>query len=597
MLMLMLLTSLGLAPEIREEAYAETSSSVMIGGPDSLKEGVNTENARLVHYGDRYWYVIGYDREGVAAGSGEITLLSKDSIKITPFDKNYNAVYSSSNLKNDIEAYASEKLSAGERSAIASRDLSAINARQQGDLKWWFENFRTVDEVLDNPVQGAMLWPLSAKEASAVNANIRKTGSEYWLRSLGAPEYQERYWYDWEDFDVVVIPAAMATVWADGSVDIQAEKENTTYWKGMRPALKLKKSNVMMVSDAVGGKKSAENGTLSDAGAITTKEVKLTLKDDAHKNFYVNPCDAEPGEGGSLTVNYVNASTGENEYISAVIKGADGSIKQYGRIAKVTSENGTATIKGLPTDDSGKISLPEGDKLYVFNEQYNGDEKTDLASNLTEIRLTGHDWVFDDIKWDSRTGKVEVSYHCSIDGNHFITIEKGKNTTERTEPTCEEPGKEYQVVSISAKDSLDGKEHKKSKYITDYTPALGHVYNRFFGFRWTGDASSGYTKAEAIFRCQRDSSHVTYVNAVVTSKVQKPTCTAIGRTLYEANLSADKSLDGKDHGEAKYAKAKPRLGHDWGETTYEWSADNSTVTATRVCKRDDTHVETETVGT
>ena len=220
MLLLMLLTSLGLAPEIREEAYAETSSSVMIGGPDSLKEGVNTENARLVHYGDRYWYVIGYDREGVAAGSGEITLLSKDSIKSTPFDKNYNAVYSSSNLKNDIEAYTNEKLSAGERSAIASRDLSAINARQQGDLKWWFENFRTVDEVLDNPVQGAMLWPLSAKEASAVNAGIRKTGTEYWLRTLGVPEYQERYWYGLEEYDLVVIPAAMATVWADGSVDI-----------------------------------------------------------------------------------------------------------------------------------------------------------------------------------------------------------------------------------------------------------------------------------------------------------------------------------------------------------------------------------------
>ena len=595
MLLLMLLTSLGLAPEIREEAYAETSSSVMIGGPDSLKEGVNTENARLVHYGDRYWYVIGYDREGVAAGSGEITLLSRDSIKSTPFDKNYNAVYSSSNLKNDIEAYTNEKLSAGERSAIASRDLSAINARQQGDLKWWFENFRTVDEVLDNPVQGAMLWPLSAKEASAVNAGIRKTGTEYWLRTLGVPEYQERYWYDWEDFDVVVIPAAMATVWADGSVDIQAEKENTTYWKGMRPALKLKKNDIVMVSDATGGKESAEDGTLSDAGAITTKEVKLTLKDDAHKNFYVNPCDVESGEEGSLTVKYSSASTGENEYISAVIKGADGSIKQYGRIAQATAGPGTATIRNLPTDDSGKISLPEGDKLYVFNEQYNGDEKTDFASDLTEIRLTGHDWEFYELRYDIRAEQAIAEYHCSVCKNiNEVEAEENRRTVAAT---CEEKNKEYRILNISADESPDGKAHSKSLLLREYGEPRGHDYKAFLGFRWTGDASAGYSNAEAIFGCTRDYSHVTYVNAVVTSKVQEPTCTAIGRTLYEANLSADKSPDGRDHGEAKYAKAKPRLGHDWGEPTYEWSDDNRTVTATRVCKRDESHVETETVET
>jgi len=37
--------------------------------------------------------------------------------------------------------------------------------------------------------------------------------------------------------------------------------------------------------------------------------------------------------------------------------------------------------------------------------------------------------------------------------------------------------------------------------------------------------------------------------------------------------------------------------HDWGETTYTWSSDYSTVTATRVCKRNSEHIETETVAT
>ncbi len=41
----------------------------------------------------------------------------------------------------------------------------------------------------------------------------------------------------------------------------------------------------------------------------------------------------------------------------------------------------------------------------------------------------------------------------------------------------------------------------------------------------------------------------------------------------------------------------PPVGHDFGEATYKWSDDFSSVTATRTCKRDKTHVETETVKT
>ncbi|MBQ1675380.1 MAG: S8 family serine peptidase [Oscillospiraceae bacterium] len=39
------------------------------------------------------------------------------------------------------------------------------------------------------------------------------------------------------------------------------------------------------------------------------------------------------------------------------------------------------------------------------------------------------------------------------------------------------------------------------------------------------------------------------------------------------------------------------IGHAWGTPTYEWAADNSTVTATVVCANDESHVITETVNT
>lgn len=37
--------------------------------------------------------------------------------------------------------------------------------------------------------------------------------------------------------------------------------------------------------------------------------------------------------------------------------------------------------------------------------------------------------------------------------------------------------------------------------------------------------------------------------------------------------------------------------HEWGDVSYTWAEDNSTCTATRVCKGDKSHVETETVDT
>ena len=39
----------------------------------------------------------------------------------------------------------------------------------------------------------------------------------------------------------------------------------------------------------------------------------------------------------------------------------------------------------------------------------------------------------------------------------------------------------------------------------------------------------------------------------------------------------------------------PALGHEWGEVSYTWSEDNTTVTAERICQHDTEHKETETV--
>ena len=118
-------------------------------------------------------------------------------------------------------------------------------------------------------------------------------------------------------------------------------------------------------------------------------------------------------------------------------------------------------------------------------------------------------------------------------------------------------------------------------------PATGHEWT-FVDFTWTGDDTNGYTAAVANYVCEHDSTHTKTETATVTSTTTPATCEAAGSTVYTATEG--------EHTDTKTVTI-PALGHAWGEPTYVWAADNSTVTATRVCANDSTHVETETVNT
>ena len=68
-----------------------------------------------------------------------------------------------------------------------------------------------------------------------------------------------------------------------------------------------------------------------------------------------------------------------------------------------------------------------------------------------------------------------------------------------------------------------------------------------------------------------------------------PTCTKPGKTEGSHCSVCGEVL--------KEQEVVPALGHDWSEPTYTWSKDYSTVTATRTCTHDQSHVETETANT
>lgn len=63
---------------------------------------------------------------------------------------------------------------------------------------------------------------------------------------------------------------------------------------------------------------------------------------------------------------------GANEYVSALIMDDTGAYTHYGRLAQVGASAGMATFT-LP-------ELAEGSKVYIFNEQYNGDDKPTMPA-------------------------------------------------------------------------------------------------------------------------------------------------------------------------------------------------------------------------
>ena len=345
-----------------EEVGAEGSASVQLG-TTALNKNVNTATAPTVYFGQNHdnnpaaWRVIGYDGSGVTSAQGDITLLAAGAMGVIPFvDIILYNDYAPSNLKTAIDALAA-KLTTEENAAVKKRALTSGSY-----------NGENTDCVAGGQVDNAVFWPLSTKEAIAVNNDLRALDpahpnwvtSSWWLRSPGSKTFY------------------VAIVSSDGSVQysgISIRKQNNHLT--VRPAFNLNLNSVLFTSAAVGGK---PNGGLTAVPEYSGNEWKLTLL-DSRRNFAVTEKTVSAAPDDTITLNYSGATTGANEYISAIIADNNGA-QYYGRVAQPTAESGTVEIK-IPSDIA-----PGNYTLKVFSEQYNGDYKTDYASNFTDIALT-----------------------------------------------------------------------------------------------------------------------------------------------------------------------------------------------------------------
>ena len=213
--------------------------------------------------------------------------------------------------------------------------------------------------ITGQEVKAQKLWAFSQEDSIYLYRNSCKYAAKWWTRSSN-----EVYGYgSW-------------TIHPDGR---SGSALNVDYDAAVRPAMELDLSSVLFIS-------AAEHGKVADLTTPIAEyagdEWKLTLHDSDRDDFTAKTVLVN---GSVLEVEYKNAKVGDNEYISAVIKDADGSIFRYTRVVQLDgTTNGT---RGRAAIDLTGIDMT-GKTLCVFNEQFNGDHKTDYAGALREVKLT-----------------------------------------------------------------------------------------------------------------------------------------------------------------------------------------------------------------
>ena len=274
----------------------------------------------------------------------------------------------------------------------------------------------------------------TAYVASKSNMNYEGKNNSWWLRSPGKLGNMAAY------------------VGASGSVNdygINAKTVNIA----VRPAFNLDLNSVLFTSAAEGGKSADGMGSgLTAVGDYNGNEWKLTLQDSSRDSFSIFRTTMADG---TVSFSYSGAKTGTNEYISAVVV-ESGAITHYGRILQLdgTTNNasGLASLS-LPTG----VTLDENTKLYVFNEQYNGDKKVDYASEFAIVSLTPDATAPTLTAGDvSRTGESTATVK-------FIGSEAGEYYYAVVESNTAEPN----IVTVGAGTSCTKSENTIS--LTDLT--------------------------------------------------------------------------------------------------------------------------------
>ena len=209
------------------------------------------------------------------------------------------------------------------------------------------------------------------------------------------------------------------------------------------------------------------------------------------------------------------------------------------------------------------------------------------------IPALGHNWSTVTYEWASNNSSVTAKRTCKRSGCSEVETETASLSSSITGPT---PGYIYSHTFTPTCTTPGGKTYiakftntafKMQMKSTDYVAPLGHDWQAP-QYEWSDDNS----RVVGAVRCSHDSTHVKSAEAANTTiESMTATCEQEGTTTYHADFTESPFTD------QEKTVATPALGHDWGKPTYEWTPDRTSVTATRKCNRDLSHMESKTVTT
>jgi len=282
----------------------------------------------------------------------------------------------------------------------------------------------------------------------------------------------------------------------------------------------------------------------------------------------------------------------------------------------------------------GYVEIPAGhDYTYVVYSptcedqgyEYYTCRRCDYSYKDNYTPALGHNYGTPSYDWNIENSQVSATVICSRDESHVLNEIKYIDFTVSKEPTCEETGlyiytnidefyyeyftkQTYEVVvealghttvydqavipTCEETGLTEGTHCGRCLIVLEaqeIIPALGHEYKDI-----SYTHSSDYSQVNAISMCERDNCSHIERESVATTKdiVKEATCEETGLVRYTSNNFISPVFEVQI-----YEVTINALGHNYGEASYKWSDDYSTVTATHTCLNNATHIETETVQT
>ena len=259
--------------------------------------------------------------------------------------------------------------------------------------------------------------------------------------------------------------------------------------------------------------------------------------------------------------------------VASVVRPAGHNLTPVSTKAATCTESGVAKEYGYCSKCGKAFKYVYPDGLEEISEQTLNSEYI--------IAPLGHDYLVPSYVWSDDNSMVTAERKCGRAGCTYAITEEVESTVDTTAATCTKAGQIKYTATFTKSDFT-------TQTKTETLDALNHDWSDIT-YSWSEDHST----VTASRTCKRDNCGEVESETVDAKEIvtKAPTCTEDGAATYTASFTNPVFTDQTEN------VTLPAIGHDWDKPVYEWADDKSTVTASRKCKNDPTHIETETVNT